>query len=183
MKTFNKRGGNFDRSGGNDRGDRRGGFSPRPSFGGDRGGDRGGRPSFGHSGKRPSFGGDRGPARRVEMHAATCAQCTSACEVPFRPFPGQEVLCNNCFSKDGVNAPSKSFSRNNAPRPNPVVAEVPQVLKLELNQIHSKIDKILSIVQKMVAENTPISEEIEEIVEEVKETKKSFTPKLFRKKN
>lgn len=174
MKTFNKRGGNFDRSGGNDR---RGGFSSRPSFGGD----RGGRPSFGHQGKKPSFGA-RGNDRRAEMHAAVCAQCTSACEVPFRPFPGQEVLCNNCFSKDGINAPSKSFSRNNAPRPNPTVAEVPQVLKLELNQIHSKIDKILSIVQKMVAEQTPVSEEIEEIIEEVKETKKSFTPKLFRKK-
>ena len=179
MKTFNKRGGNFDRSGGNDR---KGGFSSRSSFGGDRGGDRfGSRPSFGHQGKKPAFGA-RGGDRRAEMHAAVCAQCTAACEVPFRPFPGQEVLCNNCFSKDGVNAPSKSFSRNNAPRQTPVPAEVPQLVKLELNQIHSKIDKILSIVQKMVAEQSPATEEIEELVEEAKEIKKSFTPKLFRKK-
>lgn len=173
MKSFNKRGGNSERSGG----DRRGGFSSRPSSG-----DRfGGRPSFGRSDKKPSFGGDRGQSRRLDMHAAVCAQCTAACEVPFRPFPGQEVFCNNCFSKDGVNAPSKSFSRNNAPR-QVVPTEVPQVIKLELNQIHSKIDKILSIVQKMIAEQNPVSQELEEEIEEVKEIKKSFTPKIFKKK-
>lgn len=120
--------------------------------------------------------------RSIQMHAAVCAQCSGACEVPFKPFPGQEVLCNNCFSKDGVNANSKSFSRNNAPRIN-TQAEVPQVLKLELNQIHSKIDKILSIVQKMIAQENPVSkEEAEEIQEEVTKIKKSFTPKIFKKK-
>ncbi len=175
MKSFSKKGGSFDRKG---RDDRRGGFSSQPSFGGDR---FGGRPSFGSQGKKSSFGGRND--RRVEMHAAVCAQCTAACEVPFRPFPGQEVLCNNCFSKDGINAPSKSFSRNNAPRPTGTQqVEVPQLVKLELNQIHSKIDKILSIVQKMIAEKNTNPEVVEEIQEEVKEIKKSFTPKLFKKK-
>ena len=185
--AFKKGGRSFDRGSQ----DRQGGFSDgKRSFDrGPRSFDRGPR-SF----DRGSHSSDRGPrsfdkrgseGNRFLMHAAVCAKCQSACEVPFKPFPGQEVFCNNCFSKDGVNSPTKSFSRNNAPRQTSVApAEVPQVLKLELNQIHSKIDKILSLVQKMAPQEVvEIEEAVEEVEEEVKEAKKSFTPKLFRKKN
>lgn len=37
-----------------------------------------------------------------EMHAAVCAQCGAACEVPFKPRPveegGKPVLCQACFA-------------------------------------------------------------------------------------
>lgn len=36
-----------------------------------------------------------------EMHDAVCAQCGSACQVPFKPRPveegGKPVLCKACF--------------------------------------------------------------------------------------
>ncbi len=42
---------------------------------------------------------DRGAMR--EMHDAVCAQCGSACQVPFKPRPveegGKPVLCKACF--------------------------------------------------------------------------------------
>ncbi len=89
MKDFNKGGRSF--GGGNDR--------PRNSFGG---GDRGGR----------SFGGDRGGNRgggrdfdrpNSQMHSAICSECSSKCEVPFRPTGDKPVFCNNCFAtkRDG----------------------------------------------------------------------------------
>lgn len=37
-----------------------------------------------------------------EMHPAVCAQCSTECEVPFKPRPveegGRPVLCKECFS-------------------------------------------------------------------------------------
>ncbi len=32
-----------------------------------------------------------------EMHKATCSECGSECEVPFKPAEGKRVLCNSCF--------------------------------------------------------------------------------------
>lgn len=36
-----------------------------------------------------------------QMHDATCAQCGTACQVPFKPRPesegGRPVLCSTCF--------------------------------------------------------------------------------------
>ncbi|MDO8618584.1 MAG: hypothetical protein Q7R49_01410 [Candidatus Daviesbacteria bacterium] len=75
-------------SGGRSGGDR-GGFRPRPSFGGDR--PRFGSPRF-RSGE--AGGGDRGP---VEMHKAICDSCGKECEVPFRPTQGKPVFCSDCF--------------------------------------------------------------------------------------
>jgi CxxC-x17-CxxC domain-containing protein len=77
MKNFN-RGGN----GGGDRGSR-GGF----------GGGEFKRKSFGDRGSRGGFGG----GDRPEMFKAICAECGSACEVPFKPNGNKPVLCSNCF--------------------------------------------------------------------------------------
>ncbi|OGJ51899.1 hypothetical protein A2335_03280 [Candidatus Peregrinibacteria bacterium RIFOXYB2_FULL_32_7] len=57
-----------------------------------------GRGGF-HGGGR-SF--DRGDDSRPMMHEATCDECGSKCEVPFRPTSGKPVYCSNCFKgKDG----------------------------------------------------------------------------------
>lgn len=37
------------------------------------------------------FRGDR------EMHDATCTRCGAKTQVPFRPTPGRDVLCRDCF--------------------------------------------------------------------------------------
>lgn len=72
---------NFNRDGGGGRDRKFGGDFKKKSFSGRN--DRGG------------FGGDRG--ERPEMHKAICADCGSACEVPFKPSGNKPVLCSNCF--------------------------------------------------------------------------------------
>lgn len=61
------------------------------------GNDRGGfKKSFGGGGfKRGGFGG-----RQMTMHRATCGECGSSCEVPFKPAPDRPVYCNKCFKRD-----------------------------------------------------------------------------------
>ena len=47
-----------------------------------------------HSGpRRDSYSAPR------EMHKATCAECNSSCEVPFKPTEGKPVYCRECFRK------------------------------------------------------------------------------------
>ena len=43
------------------------------------------------------YGGGYGGSR--QMHDATCADCGSACQVPFRPTQDRPVYCSDCFSK------------------------------------------------------------------------------------
>ena len=42
------------------------------------------------------FGRDFGPR---EMHKATCSECNSECEVPFKPTEGKPVYCKECYRK------------------------------------------------------------------------------------
>ena len=42
------------------------------------------------------FKRDFGPR---EMHKATCSECGQECEVPFKPTPGKEVFCKECYRK------------------------------------------------------------------------------------
>jgi len=42
------------------------------------------------------FQRDFGPR---EMHDATCSECGQQCQVPFKPTPGKEVFCKNCYAK------------------------------------------------------------------------------------
>lgn len=58
-----------------------------------RGGGFGGR---GRGSNRGGFGGGR-----AEMHKATCTECGSECEVPFRPTGDRPVLCSACFKGPG----------------------------------------------------------------------------------
>jgi len=59
---------------------------------------------FGNS--RPSFGGPR------EMHKATCSDCGTETEVPFKPIEGRPVYCRDCYQKHKNDRPSRpSFRR------------------------------------------------------------------------
>lgn len=75
---------------------------------------RGGGKSFGKK-----FGDDRGPRKfgfgarangPAMLHDATCAECNSPCQVPFRPNGRKPVLCGNCFKKD-EGGEQRSYSR------------------------------------------------------------------------
>ncbi len=50
--------------------------------------------SRGGGGFRKDF--NRGP---VEKHKATCSKCKQECEVPFKPTPGKDVFCKDCYKK------------------------------------------------------------------------------------
>jgi len=34
-----------------------------------------------------------------EMHKAICSECKKECEVPFKPTPGKDVFCKDCYAK------------------------------------------------------------------------------------
>lgn len=56
------------------------------------------------SGGGRSFGGGQrfgGRDDNKQMHKATCSECGTACEVPFRPTGDRPIYCSDCFSKQG----------------------------------------------------------------------------------
>jgi len=58
-------------------------------------GDEGGRSNrFSDRRERPRF-------EDKQMFDATCGECGSECQVPFRPTAGKPVLCSDCFKKGG----------------------------------------------------------------------------------
>jgi CxxC-x17-CxxC domain-containing protein len=45
--------------------------------------------------RRDNFGGGAGGER--QMFDTTCTRCGSATQVPFKPTPGRDVFCRDCF--------------------------------------------------------------------------------------
>ena len=99
----------------------RGGFRPRPSFGG--------RPRF------SDRGSDRGPA---EMHSAVCDNCGKNCEVPFRPTSGKPVYCSNCFENQRSNSDSGNSRR---------YEQRPERSDNGLAEVNTKLDSILRLLE------------------------------------
>ena len=145
MDRNKKFGGN---GGGNDR---KGGF----------GGRDGGRQSFGNRDSgRSNFGGrdDRGPAT---MHKVDCSDCGKTAEVPFKPTGDKPVYCNNCFG-DKRESPSKRFDTrfDKKPMGNPGYTSTPRTeskpdprvtdLKIQIDALHSKIDRVIEMIRKDV---------------------------------
>lgn len=139
--------------------EKQGGGSDRPSRGSFGGGDRGERR------ERPRFE-DRGG-----MHDAVCAKCGEKCQVPFKPTPGKEVLCDACFSKGGKGG------RDNGE------------LLAEIKGLHVKIDRLM----KLLAPNAPVEKIVKpevkkeiaapkKVVAEKKEIKKVASKKVVAKK-
>jgi len=58
--------------------------------------DLGGRNMRNFGGQRGGFKRDFGPR---EMHKATCSECGTECEVPFKPQEGKPVYCKECYAK------------------------------------------------------------------------------------
>jgi CxxC-x17-CxxC domain-containing protein len=130
------------------------------------------------------------------MHKATCAQCGSPCEVPFRPVEGRPIYCRDCFhgqkntgdsrggdrfgQRDSNN--NKSFSKpdfvNNTGGKNN------GELKSQLETLNAKIDRLIQAVEAL-ANTKPVAEEktsetvkpvapakVKKIAKKVKKTKK-----------
>ncbi len=126
-------------------------------FGGGHGGGFGrrdeGRQSFGGSGDR-----DRGP---VTMHQATCAECGSSCEVPFRPVDGRPVYCANCFQSKRETGgdrgqdrfPRRDFGANKTFAKPDFSGNAGQgsnnELKKQLEMLNAKMDRLIKAVEAM----------------------------------
>ena len=110
----------------------------------DSGGKRGGK-RFGGT-KKPfradkSFGGGFGSGKPI-MHSATCAECGSRCQVPFKPNGSKPVLCSNCFGNDNRSG-SKSFdSKRLDDKPKRFVGGDTNIADA-LNEINNKLDMII----------------------------------------
>ena len=187
----------FNRSGGNRRGDRR-------SFGGGRG-DRpemfdaicdqcgreckvpfrpsGDKPVYcsacfdqkgGDDNRRRDFGDrgrrsfDRGREER-QMFSVVCDQCGADCEVPFKPQSSKPVLCSRCFEeKNG----KKSSGGCNCDCGD---------LKAEIEALNRKLDRIIDIlepIKEVKATKKAIKKEVDEIVEDIKKTAKKVVKKV-----
>lgn len=126
-----------------------------------RGGNRGGGFRGGNGGgfRGGSRGGDRGP---VTMHKAVCDECHNNCEVPFRPSGDKPIYCNDCFSGKRGNddrgsrrdfsdrGPKKEFND----RPAPLFSKAPVAssnddTKKQLSEMNSKLDRLLTAIEKM----------------------------------
>lgn len=168
----------------NDGGFRKGGFSGRPKFGGNK--FKGGRNDKRRGGD--SFGGrDRGNnGGRQEMFSATCSTCSKSCELPFRPSGDKPVYCSACFGKQNSEGSGDSrgsyrdgAKRNDSRSGRPDYTKLPRdqrpprhakresqseneltEIKQKLATIESRLNRILDII------NPPISSVKDEVVEE-----------------
>lgn len=120
-------------------------FGGGKSFGGG-GSSYGGRKSYG-SGDSFKRGPREGGFDRPTMHSATCAECGSHCEVPFKPNGKKPILCSNCFKGVNNDGPKRFDSRGGNDRPSFNAA--PRQDDSALRAINQKLDSILEILATM----------------------------------
>ena len=139
------------------------------------------------SGGNRNFGKPRFNRERSEMFSATCANCGKQCEVPFRPTGNKPVLCRDCFQNnrnyDSQRSEQRSYDRPQVDRDN---NQNRQNYLVQLDEINSKLDKILSMLTPKPLENKPLESEIseeaiEEIVQEMQ--KEDEDKKIIKKKS
>lgn len=152
----------------------------------DKGGNRGGGFRGGHGGGRSGFGGRRDGSRSpVTMHKAICDKCNKSCEVPFRPSEDKPVYCNECFGgkRDGGNRgdrkdfgdrkPRRDFSNNREQSfPKDANLSISNDFKKQLDDINTKIDRLVSIVESISSPKVSSSKIKEVSKSEKKPTKK-----------
>lgn len=96
------------------------------------------------------FGGP-GRGGQSNMHPATCDQCHSACEVPFRPTGQQPVLCFECFrKKEGrdtrPHSGNQRFERSG--RPDRAPRGNSDGVTRELKALNDKMDMIINALSE-----------------------------------
>jgi len=173
--------GNYNKQGG---GNRFGGGSGKPSFGGG----HSGRPAF----AKKSWGGDsRSTDRPVALHRTTCVECSKSCEVPFRPMNGKPVYCKECFDKRGGGAgadrggdrfsggdrfPKRDFSSHSPAKPQFESNRGGDDMKKQLEAVNSKLERLIQAVEAL-ASNKSVK-----VKDEPQETRAIAPKKISKKK-
>jgi len=182
MNDFKKKGG-YSGSGGRDN---RGAFPPRggnysrPSYGGDRGGFN----------RAPAGAGSFG--RSTELFDAICADCGKSCQVPFKPNGKKPVYCKECFSRnegggESGSRPVRDFSAAARPiapfkpAPAPVSDKRIDDLKIQLDSVNYKLEKLIKMIEGSKAEApkptpAPIKAEAAKVVAPVIKTEAKAAP-------
>lgn len=103
-------------------------------------------------------GSDGRPGGKTFLFDAVCAQCSSACQVPFKPNGRKPVLCSNCFGKGGERGGDRGGDRfgGRSERPSfdrPSFSERPSGGdNARLSAIEAKLDKILEILDEALVD-------------------------------
>ena len=131
-----------------------------------------------------SWGQDRD--RSVTMFKATCAQCGSPCEVPFRPVEGRPVYCRDCFhgqkntgdNRNNDRSGQRDFNNNKSfTKPdfgNNTSGKNNGELKSQLEALNAKVDRLIRAVEALT--NTKPAAE-----EKTSETIKPVAPAIVKK--
>jgi len=109
---------------------------------------------------RGGFGRDRGDFRRSErrpreMHDITCDKCGKQCQVPFRPSGDKPVLCSDCFRNSNDSNTNFGSGNQNKSAQSGISSE-------QFNQLNSKLDKILLVLQDLELDVDDSEEESED---------------------
>lgn len=114
---------------------KRGGFRDNKGPGGFR------RSGFGRPDRGERFDSGRG---RGQMYDAICSQCGKNCQIPFQPTGQRPVYCKECFggSKSQASGPRRDFESSQKVSDTRI-----DDLKRQLDSVHSKLDKIVQLLQ------------------------------------
>ena len=114
------------------------------------------RDSFGDRGPRRGGGGGGWDSERPEMHKATCAECGSSCEVPFRPNGEKPVYCSDCFESQKSSRPRREErgfdDRRSSDRSSPERSSAPShsgnndQTNNKLEKIEMKLDTLINLL-------------------------------------
>ena len=72
-----------------------------------------------------------------KMYDAICAECGQHCQVPFRPKPGRDIFCSDCFGRDEKRE-AKPFTPNSAPKS--------ANYDNQFAALNSKLDKLINLL-------------------------------------
>jgi CxxC-x17-CxxC domain-containing protein len=133
---------------------------------------------------RSSFGGGGRAGGRRTMHPATCSECGNKCEIPFIPRDDRPVYCSNCFEKRGnsnagAGSAPRRFERNIPSAGN--FSNNNTELKVKLDQINSKIDKLLNLLLPIAESEKALEAKTTEKVQDVVLEKKQEEELLVEK--
>lgn len=125
--------------------------------------DRGGSGYKGGGARK--FGGSRGGQGGGDgMHDATCATCGNNCQVPFKPYPGKSIYCNNCFKRDEEGGGEKrpSFGGKRPYVSTPRGGGDNSKIEARLISIEEKLDALIEALTEGVDEEDEDDEDGEE---------------------